>query len=166
MSDRVAVMNQGHILQYGSPTEVYERPSTRFVSEFLGTSNLFRGEIAGQAGGYAQVAIKLNGAGPLMLRAPTDKSATGASTLLAVRPEKMRLTESARADGDGVAAEVVDHVFRGTYHAYQVRVAGRAEPLFVYHQADGSGGAPFERGRAVHVCWRPEHVVVLAEDAP
>ena len=166
MSDRVAVMNQGRILQYGSPTEVYERPRTRFVSEFLGTSNLFRGEVAGRTGGYAQIAVKLNGLGPLMLRAPAGDAQAGAAALLAVRPEKMRLQESRQADGDGVAAEVVDHVFRGTYHAYQVRVAGREEPLFVYHQADGSGGAAYERGHAVQVCWRPDHVVVLAEDAP
>jgi spermidine/putrescine ABC transporter ATP-binding subunit len=166
MSDRVAVMNQGRILQYDTPTEVYERPRTRFVSEFLGTSNLFHGRISGAAGGYAEIAVQLNGAGPLRLRLPANDAAAGEPALVAVRPEKMRLTAAPVPGADGVAAEVIDHVFRGTYHAYQVRIAGREEPLFVYHQADGTDGPVFESGRAVHVSWQPDHVMLLTEDGP
>ncbi len=50
MSDRVAVMAEGRIVQVGAPTEVYERPHTRFVSEFLGTANIFAGTVADRAG--------------------------------------------------------------------------------------------------------------------
>ena len=51
LSDRVVVMDQGKILQIGTPNDVYEFPKTRFVSEFLGTSNLFTGSLSRDAGG-------------------------------------------------------------------------------------------------------------------
>jgi len=172
MSDRVAVMNHGAILQYGSPTEVYEHPRTRFVSEFLGTSNLFRGRlVASTTGAGAQVEVPRDGAPSIVLRMPKKVEATsvGGSALVAIRPEKMRLTKlstSTLANGaDAVAATVIDYVFRGTYHAYQVGVAGRSEPLFVYQQAiDADGQGIFPAGSDVRVTWSPENVVILADD--
>jgi putative spermidine/putrescine transport system ATP-binding protein len=167
MSDRVAVMSQGSILQYGSPTDVYEHPSTRFVSEFLGTSNLFRGRMVAAG----QVEVPLDGAPPILLRvqASAGVPSVGSMALLAIRPEKMRLSVvggKAGANGTGaIAATVIDHVFRGSYHAYQVNVAGRPEPLFVYQQAlDTDGQGVFPAGSAVQVTWSPENVVTLADD--
>ena len=49
MSDRVAVMSEGEIVQIGTPTDVYDRPRTQFVSEFLGTANIFEGVVVGEA---------------------------------------------------------------------------------------------------------------------
>jgi spermidine/putrescine ABC transporter ATP-binding subunit len=165
MSDRVAVMNHGVILQYGSPTEVYEHPRTRFVSEFLGTSNLFRGRVTADA----RIEVSREGAPAIVLRMPQKAGAppVGGQALVAIRPEKMRLTKPAAAanGADGVAAKVIDYVFRGTYHAYQVGVAGRAEPLFVYQQAiDADGQGIFPAGSEVRVTWSPENVVPLADD--
>jgi spermidine/putrescine ABC transporter ATP-binding subunit len=162
MSDRVAVMNHGKILQYGSPTEVYEHPSTRFVSEFLGTSNLFRGRVV--AGG--RIEVSRDGAPSIMLRVARGAANAGDQALVAIRPEKMRLGRTPPSNGvDGVAARVIDYVFRGTYHAYQVGVPGRSEPLFVYQQAtDADGQGVFPAGSEVQVTWSPESVVPLADD--
>ncbi len=167
MSDRVAVMNHGVILQYGSPTEVYEHPRTRFVSEFLGTSNLFRGRVTADA----RIEVPREGAPAIVLRMPSKAAAppAGGQALVAIRPEKMRLSRpapGAAANGmDSVAARVIDYVFRGTYHAYQVGVPGRSEPLFVYQQAiDADGQGVFPAGSEVRVTWSPDNVVPLADD--
>ncbi|MBL8672707.1 MAG: ABC transporter ATP-binding protein [Alphaproteobacteria bacterium] len=167
MSDRVAVMSQGRILQYGSPTEVYATPTTRFVSEFLGTSNLFRGKVAGSDGaGLSRIQVPMAGGASLALRV---KVADGARqddfALVAIRPEKMRLGRSAPEGSDHVIGQVLDHVFRGTYHAYQVSVPGRETPLFVYQQAiDADGQGVFAAGSQVHVSWLPTNAVYLADD--
>jgi len=182
MSDRVAVMNHGAILQYGSPTEVYEHPRTRFVSEFLGTSNLFSGRVVGaENGAGVRVEIPRDGTKPILLRVGRNAGspAAGDQALVAIRPEKMRLAKRSTAasaaandvdraadrDVDRIDAKVIDYVFRGTYHAYQVGVAGRSEPLFVYQQAiDADGQGIFPAGSEVQVTWSPENVVALADD--
>ncbi|MCK6449297.1 MAG: ABC transporter ATP-binding protein [Alphaproteobacteria bacterium] len=172
MSDRVAVMNHGSILQYGTPTEVYDHPRTRFVSEFLGTSNLFRGRAArGPDGAGIRVEVPRDGAPPVVLRVARNGAAPkpGEPALVAIRPEKMRLTRTAPPalgrELDGLTAKVIDSVFRGTYHAYQLALPGRGDPLFVYQQTiDADGQGVFPTGSDVHVTWSPDNVVALADD--
>lgn len=93
MSDRIAVMNTGRVEQVGTPVEIYDRPQTRFVADFIGDTNLFRGQrvtIAAQKTGLAAG----NG---LVLALPDAQHAPDGGVLsVALRPEKIRL--SPRAD--------------------------------------------------------------------
>jgi putative spermidine/putrescine transport system ATP-binding protein len=167
VSDRIAVMNQGRILQVGSPTEIYARPRTRFVSEFLGTSNILRCRVADYLNNMARLDIidVPDAAGPFLVNCG-DARPSRSDVLVAIRPEQMRLV-SGKPDGNqmSVPGRVLDRVFRGTYHAYQVRVPGRAEPLFVNHQAAGSeGGRIFEAEDNVYVVWRADSAVLLHDD--
>lgn len=132
MSDRVAVMSAGEVVQMGRPSEVYEHPRTRFVSEFLGTANIFTGTVtgAGDAGGWS-LALDVEGA-PRGLVAGEGRPPVGERVMLAVRPERMAL---ATAKGAPLRAKMRDVVFRGTYYAYEAALPGRAAPVFVYSQA-------------------------------
>jgi len=93
MADRVAVMNRGRIEQVASPTDIYDRPATLFVNQFVGTTNLLPGRIVAADATGTDVAL----AGGV-LHAPPAKLATGTNVLLSVRPEQLRLN---RAAGSG-----------------------------------------------------------------
>src|SRR5262249_9608192 len=90
MSDRLAVMSEGRVEQIGCPEDIYERPSTRFVAGFIGTSNITEAEITGRVGDYLQVE---SAPGDRLLVAPPDGRSyrPGEKLAFTVRPEKLRV---------------------------------------------------------------------------
>ena len=166
LSDRVVVMNEGRILQAGTPNDVYEYPRTRFVSEFLGTSNLFEGNLAARSGnnGSREFTIRFGDRAVVLRVSAADEVAAG-SAVVAVRPEKIALSEARPEHGNVLEGEVFGHVFRGSYHAYEVTLAGREAPVFVYRQARSrSGDQVFRLGQRVHASWSEEDSIVLTRD--
>ncbi|MFA4929673.1 MAG: ABC transporter ATP-binding protein, partial [Patulibacter sp.] len=108
LSDRIAVFNQGRVEQLGTPDELYDRPSTLFIAEFLGESNCFHGTLDGRGetldAGYARLRVDPQAAG--------GTGTTGSAALI-VRPEALRLDDAVR-DGDNVVgADVVAASFAG-----------------------------------------------------
>jgi putative spermidine/putrescine transport system ATP-binding protein len=158
MSDSVAVMNHGRVLQVGPPQEVYARPKERFVSEFLGTSNLLHATRVSQ-----DLFVVGGGETSLHVRArQQDGAGFSSSVLLAIRPEKVRIREAAGEGVDAHPAQVIGRVFRGIYHAYQLKLIGRDEVMIAYRQG---AAAEFDLGRNVFVTWSPEDVIVLEREA-
>jgi ABC-type Fe3+/spermidine/putrescine transport system ATPase subunit len=100
MSDRVAVMNAGHIEQIGAPADIYERPASRFVAEFIGRMNFFPGRIASEGG---RLVVRTAHAPALALPMPPG-AADGAAVNIAIRPERAHVSFDA-ARGDGYAAQ-------------------------------------------------------------
>jgi ABC-type Fe3+/spermidine/putrescine transport system ATPase subunit len=88
MSDRVAVMRAGLVEQIGPPAEIYRRPRTRFVAEFIGSITVLEGEVRGPEGKALRVATP---AGDLLADSPTPVPMAGARVLVAVRPERIGL---------------------------------------------------------------------------
>ena len=166
LSDRVVVMNRGHIVQSGTPQEVYDFPATRFVSEFLGTSNLFEGVLGASTGNGRRDFVMSAGSGTIRVAAldPSGVHAAGPA-LLAVRPEKVALAAGPEGGSNGVPVEVTGHVFRGSHHAYEVRMAGRAAPILVYDQArTRAEERRFAPGEMVTLRWRSEDAVLLGHE--
>src|SRR5262249_7662699 len=129
LSDRIAVLSQGRIEQIGPPSEIYERPATAFVADFIGSSNLLaaRGRGGGASGGTAVETEH----GPA-LTIPRVVDAAGATVTLLLRPERFRL---AAADGDQTVAnrfraEVRDVTYLGEDLHLRV-LAGARQPLLV-----------------------------------
>jgi putative spermidine/putrescine transport system ATP-binding protein len=108
MSDRIAVMNAGSIEQLGSPAEIYHRPATAFVLEFVGLSSRFPGEVVGVEGERVVVATA---AGLLRAR---GRAAAGARVTLAVRPERIDVGPGGGAGVNRVELTVRDAVFLGS----------------------------------------------------
>jgi iron(III) transport system ATP-binding protein len=121
MSDRILVMNRGRILQSGPPEEVYRRPSSRFVAEFLGQCNIVTGRaVTRAASGGPAVAV---GPGALPLAVAQEVTPSGAVEL-AIRPEAIELSEQA-LDGDNVYPARVRAVsFLGDHYAYELDAGG------------------------------------------
>ncbi len=158
MSDRVAVMSEGALVQIGSPTEVYLRPRTRFVSEFLGTSNLFQAIVAGEATG-GSVPLRIAGATAILpAELPIRPTEMGAQVTVALRPEKLLIEAPG---GLGVDAQVKSIAFRGSYYVYELDVLGRPDPLMAIRQTPLEVALP---GSQVTVRW-DEGAVILEDDA-
>jgi putative spermidine/putrescine transport system ATP-binding protein len=105
MSDRIAVMNAGRIEHFGTPADVYNRPATAFVLDFVGMSTRFTGTVRGVDGDESTVETAI---GPLRAR---GRQPVGARVLVAVRPERIAL---GRGDGNAAELTVRDPVFLGS----------------------------------------------------
>ena len=141
MSDRIAVFNGGRIEQIGAPADVYERPATKFVAGFVGTSNLLGGEAA--------------------------RAVVGRDGLFTVRPEKIRMADPDEpSSGDEYAAtgRIRSVVYLGSDTRYYVALDAGAE-LVVTQQnlATSSTEALAQQGRAVRLIWKRQHMREVAE---
>jgi ABC-type Fe3+/spermidine/putrescine transport system ATPase subunit len=124
LSDRVAVMRDGHILQVAAPKELYERPASRFVADFVGTNNFLAGTCRGAEGETLVVETPL---GPVRARR-RDGLAAGARCVLAIRPENIAL---GRADDNTFTGRVVLASYLGNTLRYDVEVSGLVVKLDV-----------------------------------
>jgi spermidine/putrescine ABC transporter ATP-binding subunit len=112
MSDRVALLNKGRIEQIGTPEDLYDSPTTRFVAEFIGDANLVQGQVV-EAHDSGQVLIRVAGGTDLRAMAVPGSLRSGDSAYMILRPERMELTIEAPTSGDALAAKVRKRVFSG-----------------------------------------------------
>jgi len=155
MSDRVAVMRAGRIEQIATPTELYGRPATRFVAEFIGAANLLPAKVVG-----AKPQLTLCTPSGLTFEAATVDRALGATLTAVVRPERIRLTAAAAAGRH--AGRVVEAAFGGGLWRYQVRLDTGDRLLATEANL---GTPPFKPGDAVKAWWSADDITII-EDAP
>ncbi|MBF8289223.1 MAG: spermidine/putrescine transporter ATP-binding subunit [Chloroflexi bacterium] len=168
MSDVIVVMNHGRILQMGGPTDLYERPVSRFVADFIGVSNPIAGRLVEVAGGGLGVVETDRG---MRLRGRvTDTTASpgvGDAVIVAIRPERLSVEPAAAANTpDGAIVRVAGTINQGTYLGDQTefRVATElAGELIVRRQnAAGAGsGSGVGPGDPVMVSWHEEANLIL-----
>ncbi|WP_112261848.1 ABC transporter ATP-binding protein [Lentzea terrae] len=159
LSHRIAVMNAGKIEQVGYPEDVYERPATRFVAGFIGTSNILAAEVSGVDGEFAA----LQASGATNLRAKFAGSVShGQKVAATVRPEKVHLFNETAEPPTGwcvLAGVVKDVVYTGVSTQFVVDTPGGELVAFVQNaQRIDDAGAP---GQPVRLAWDPEFTVLL-----
>jgi spermidine/putrescine transport system ATP-binding protein len=159
MADEIAVMNAGRIEQRGSATELYETPSTAFVANFLGVSNLVDAQLKGTSGAFATYETH-DGA---TVRAPADRAREGA-VRVGVRPEKLEILTEAPQDRNVLRGRVEVASYLGVSLQYVVRAPG-GEELTVIEQNRGASGGTVGPGRDVLLAWRPEHTFVVDKES-
>jgi spermidine/putrescine transport system ATP-binding protein len=162
MADTVAVMNAGRIEQLGAPTEIYEFPSSPFVSNFLGQSNLFAAEVAGRTGDD----LMLTAHGERFAAPSTRARVSEGPVWLGVRPEKVRLAEpgeSPPANHNRVRGVLTDTCYAGVSTEYLLKTPwGQEMSVF---SANASAGGPLQPGTEVVAHWYPSHSFVLGRPA-
>ena len=159
MSDRVAVMNAGRIDQIGAPGEIYERPRTKFVLDFVGLSNYMQGRLVERSHGSCVVQV---GARRYLAAASSD--ALNGAVGYAVRPEKITLRPTESADSPNrIAGKVRDAAYLGDITHFHVDVG--FERPFLAHVVNRSESYTPPIGADVVLEWRSEDAVVLAEGA-
>jgi len=168
MADTIAVMNAGHIEQSGSAADLYERPRTEFVANFLGVSNLIDGRLRASERGLATVETH-DGA---RLHLPADRVGPhDADTIrVGVRPEKITLLPgegAAPEDRNVLRGTVVVAAFLGVSIQYLVKAPGGEELTVIAQNLDGSGltGSDFAPGREVRLTWDPHHTFVVGKES-
>ena len=155
LSDRIAILSEGRLVQVGPPTEVYEHPATRFAAEFLGEANLFAGHVE-QSG--TQVVVLTPGGVRVRTALPL---ARGTEAMLAVRPEKIQLTNGGAVPADGaneVTGRILRSVYSGSSIAYRIEIPGQELTVFEQNRA----AAPRDIGETVTLSWAPEHSIPVA----
>ncbi|HEX2137470.1 MAG TPA: ABC transporter ATP-binding protein [Microvirga sp.] len=143
LSDRIVVMNKGRVEQIGTPQDAYERPASPFVSQFLGKTNEFRGDIDGTGSPPRLVAGSCAWPAPAGLSGPVT---------ITVRPEKVAFGD----DGRGLRARVLTRIFQGSQWLFQCET--ECGPAIVVRQ--NSGRAQPAEGEAVRLVWEAEDMGV------
>ncbi len=159
MSDRIAVINKGRIEQLGDCEEIYHRPKTQFVANFIGLANIIESTILGRMGDL--VRLKLEGGLELEVRA-RELSTDAARVLVSIRPEKINLT-NARPNGENAfAVTVEEELFKGAIDELTVRTDGGLE-LTVLVANEGQMELAVHRGDRVWCQLHPEDVVLIED---
>ena len=182
VSDRIAVMNQGHVLQIGTPFEIYESPATQFVAQFIGETNLFEAQVADcvphQAPGHDPDYLVTLTVPTLGHQAPlasdtaaeasldrymqvTDYEATrkGQSVMFTIRPEKIRITKEppetgGRTDINVFSGIVEEPVYSGFQSKFYVRLdTGTIIKVFKQHTNYLDNGPSIQWKDRVYVSW-------------
>ena len=165
MSDRIVVMNGGHVVQIGTPSEVYEHPHSEFVARFVGESNLFSGELTAAGEGVLDL-VTAQGA-TIRLRAGPGTH-TGESAMVLIRPERLYLHTGERpqdaARWGWLSATLRQSVFVGTDYQLICDMPGGYSLKAFVREADHEAVKRLERGDEVTFRYSLSAPVVVAED--
>jgi putative spermidine/putrescine transport system ATP-binding protein len=163
MSDRIAVMDQGRVLQVGAPNEVYDEPESQFVAGFVGVSNLLELAIETIEDGFASLRL-----GPKdHVEARLGETARpGAHAIVTIRPERIGIAEN-HAGGEGsschASGTVRESLYAGPTTRFVVELDGGGELMVVRQNArTGFEDAEALRGRPVTLTWGREYTRVIS----
>ena len=152
VSDRIVVMNEGAIEQVGTPSDIYNRPKTRFVASFVGTLNMLEGVVADPESGEIRL-----GAATIFAPAPIAGVAAGETRTVALRPEAMQL--GARIEGYNALAVVVEDVsFLGAVVRLRIRLGDTVLHVDTFNVG---AAAPPRPGETVTVAFSRDDVIVV-----
>jgi spermidine/putrescine transport system ATP-binding protein len=167
MSDRVCIMKDGRLVQVGTPRELYDEPVNGYVADFVGKSNFFSGTAGSVRDGLIDVTLVdgLKAAG--RASKSTARPEQGASVLVSVRPEQIRLAAAAGDLPNGVAfraeVQVLNRIFLGEQTEYLV-AHDRLGEFMVRSPRQGNAITPFEIGDRVTVGWPPDAALILSKE--
>ena len=162
LSDRIAVMQDGKVLQVGTPSELYEYPNCHFVADFIGHSNFFCGVIVESKGN--QVSIRLSDILTPLIAQTNERLQPITQVTLAVRPERISLSLTEPVEGlNQLRGTVEEIMYLGTLLQYTVAISKDLH-VIVHQLSFGSQSVQrYERGVQVYLSWMPEHGIVLTQ---
>jgi spermidine/putrescine transport system ATP-binding protein len=170
MADTIAVMNEGRIEQMGSGEELYERPRTEFVANFLGISNLLDGTVGSRDGAMATFDAE---EGERVL-VPNDRFShvNGGAVRVGVRPEKIAISangsgaESSTSTRNVIHGRVTVASYLGVSIQYVVETKAGRELTVIAPNVDGQSADSIGPGRDVSLAWDPAHTFVVQRQEP
>ncbi|MCL4530954.1 MAG: ABC transporter ATP-binding protein [Chloroflexi bacterium] len=163
MSDRIAVMSLGRVLQMGPAVEIYERPTSRFVADFIGESNFLEGKVKSVSGDQAVVVIPawnedLTGIAMTQVKVGDDVA-------VSIRPEKIRLTEDARIKENCIEGSVVSSTYIGSDTHVYLDVRGQRVKVWEQNRISTlDPRAYYQKGQKVWLSLMMENTLVLPRD--
>jgi putrescine transport system ATP-binding protein len=159
VSDRIAVMDAGQIVQVGAPRDIYDRPASRFVADFVGDANLFDAALVrvdGERAIFRCGELDLD----IVAQSPVTASSRGGKVTILVRPERIRIS---RLPPEGASASLAgtlrDTAYMGSQSVHRIELA--TGQLVRVAQANSGDNDSFAPGARVFLSWAPEAAVVL-----
>ena len=163
MSDRIAVMDQGRLVQVGAPEEIYDFPKTRFVADFIGVSNFFSGQIAAVNDNH----LILKTDGGLNVTLSAQKGYTiGQSVHFSVRPEKLKIEpETKISDWENqFVGEITNKIYLGDSIHYVIALSPKENiTVFLKNESAAYQQISFSVGDKVQVSWHRDDSVILGD---
>ncbi len=163
LSDRIAVMSGGKVLQVDTPEGLYESPSTREVASFIGNMNFFKGTVHrdGKSG-----KVEAEGLGSIPISLDNLTKPDGAPVQVALRPEKFELLEEKPKSGLFVSGKMDKTAYLGERSHYYVSLEGKPDPVAVSstNQFVARDDDRWSEGEPVWLSYSPEAVVILDAD--
>lgn len=157
MSNRICIMNDGKIEQVGTPDEIYERPATRFVADFIGETNLFEAKIKGYEAGRVKATIEDGQDVYLDSSTPIDQD----TICFAIRPERLRIKPAPTAKDSYFKAKYKERIYIGSTIKTIVTLAN-GNPVTISTPA-GEDYKLSDSSSELYVTWNPENAVVIRE---
>jgi spermidine/putrescine transport system ATP-binding protein len=159
LSDRIAVMNGGRLLQEGTPQTIYERPASRFVADFIGQTNFLEGIVV--EGGPTAV-VRENETGTVLHCTSYEELRVGMTVSVAVRPERI-YPASTMAETNVIEGRLIAAAYLGDLVQYRVTVG--AMELMVQRQSDPNDEARrWSTGGVVRIAFEPNSALVLIDE--
>ncbi|MCB0214567.1 MAG: TOBE domain-containing protein, partial [Anaerolineae bacterium] len=158
MSDRVVVMNHGHIVQIGPPAQIYQKPNSVFAAQFIGQTILFQGQVSAKNGESCQVATD-----ELIITCPTGSDLhIGQDVFVSVRPERVRLNDTPLVDLENrLEGSIVNTIFKGPAVYYQIEAPGGR--IITAQQHLEQDIPLYEAGSNVFVGWSSKNSQILLQ---
>jgi spermidine/putrescine ABC transporter ATP-binding subunit len=167
MSDRIAVMNRGHVEQMDEAARIFERPATEFVANFMGAANFFRATYVEEEAGKLRLTLAAGGE----VRVPSDgrRHRAGEEVRFVVRPEKLDLRprDLAAHGVPSVAVTIEERVYQGLSTLWIVRDdAGERSVVYEQNEKPFDENAKFAAEGRAFLCWNPDYAVVIPAGTP
>ena len=161
LSTRIAVMNRGQVVQVGTPSEIYEFPQTRFVADFIGTTNMFEGTVEGGVPG--NVVVKSTEAGCNLVVDDAGRFNQGQRVWVSLRPEKIRLSKQpvTREPTNQIKGTVWELGYLGNRSTYRIKTeAGKMVTVFAQNDRRTAEWS-IDWSDEVYLSWTADCAVVL-----
>jgi len=160
MSDRVCIMRDGRIVQVGSPRDLYDRPQSRYVAGFVGTSNFFNGKVSGASAKLTSVALEN---GMTMQGKPVGDFSKGQDVCISVRPEQVSLSRG-QGNKNTMPVIVQNRIFLGEHTEYLVKHDTLGEFLVLAPRQSELNDGTFNTGDTLQASWDAGSALVLDRD--
>jgi putrescine transport system ATP-binding protein len=167
LGQRLGVMNHGRIAQVGTPSDIYESPATRFVADFIGSVNMFEGQVSEEGADFVRIQCGELGT-PVRAERVLSQS-RGATVWTAIRPEKIHISRRAPGGGpagppeNAVRGTVREIAYMGDMSIYLVELASGKLLRVTLPNTARRGERPIERQESVWLSWHGSSPVVLTE---
>lgn len=161
LSDRIAVMDGGRIVQEGSPEDIYDRPANRFVADFIGQTNLLRGVVEDpDIDGCVLVRV-----GDLLVKGVCDQRLErGLPVWVSVRPEQIRPAAAAPHAPNRVSARIHRRLYLGGTERFEVQLVGGPRVIVEKQLFTDIDAVRWNEGDSVEIAWESDRTLVLPDE--
>jgi len=157
ISDRIAVMNSGNVVQLGTAQEIYKKPANKFVADFIGTMNFMSGEVIEVLKDKEAVYVRTEFSEKLRCRTPNGTSATGQGVYASIRPEDVEVFTEPPQESENLFKGTIAHkAYLGNFLFFFININDTMIRVQVPHHL------PQEEGQALYVYLNPEKCLILS----